>query len=159
MASVSSKPMAGDGQDDPLSLHHFGLEIQGLQAGLFTKCSPITSETESKEIHHSGPLGTIYKQVVPGHYKVDQKVTLTRGITRNKALWDWRKLVLEGMYEMARKTVTITGYDQENKPVIQFMLLRAWPAKYTLPSWDASQKDKVAEESVEIVYEGLVRSL
>ena len=159
MPTFSGNPKSGDGLEDPVSLHHFGLEISGMQAGLFTKCSAITSETKAIEHNQNAMFGTLIRQMVPGHYNWDNKVTLSRGITSNKTLWEWRKLVLEGMFELARKTVTITGYDQQNKPVIQFILLRAWPSKYSLPAWDASSSNKAAEESVDITYEGMVRSL
>jgi phage tail-like protein len=156
VANFSGNPVAGDALEDPISVHHFGLEVAGIQAGIFSKCSSIVSETKFVEHNQVGPLGTIFRQMVPGHYNWTNTVKLSRGITSNTALWDWRKLVLEGMYEMARKTVTITGFSQDNKPVIQFTLLRAWPTKYTLPEWDASAHNKVAEESVDLTFEALV---
>lgn len=156
MANFSGHPAAGDGLEDPLSLHHFGLEVAGIQVALFSECGQFIQEVGKIEYYAAGHKGDIYYQAVPGNVKFSN-VTMKRGITSSNALWKWHQDVLDGKIADARKTVTITGYSQDNKEVLNVVLHRAWPVKYTGPNWNAQTPATAALEQVDIAYEGVTR--
>ena len=52
-------------------------------------------------------------------------VTLKRGMTDSKALWEWYSNVIDG--KIARKNVSIVLYDQQGSEVKRWSFERAYP--------------------------------
>jgi phage tail-like protein len=158
VANFSGNPVAGDTLEDPLSIHHFGVEVQGIQVALFSDCSAVNREIGKIDYYATATDGSgkVHYQAVPGNTKYNS-VTLKRGITSSNKLWDWFQQVMEGSIKDARQTVTINGFSPDNKVVFSMVLHRAWPTKYTGPAWDAKQMSQAAMEQIDLAHEGMTR--
>jgi phage tail-like protein len=141
---------------DPIITFSFSLEVQGAVTGYFTEIKGLGSETEIIEHKVVDETGKDFIQKIPGRLKFTD-VTLSRGITEQKDIWDWRKKVEDGDIVGARKNATITAYDQSLKPVARWDLTNAWPTKVTGPSFQSSSNTFGVEE-VSITFEFMVRS-
>ena len=118
---------------DPLIGFSFSLDVQGTLTGYFTEISGLGSETEIIEHKVTDPSGRDVIQKIPGRTKYTD-VTLKRGVTALKDIWDWRKMVEDGNIVGARKNATVTMYDQSLKAVARWNLTNAWPTKVSGPS-------------------------
>jgi phage tail-like protein len=91
---------------------------------------------------------------IPGIHKVSD-VTLKRGIINSRALWDWiNKVRSEGVG--AQKQVSITLFDEAQKPVQKWILQGVIPMKYTGPTLAAKGGTDVAMEELVLSAEGLI---
>ena len=142
-------------REDPFTGFSFGLEITGKLAGYFTNCSGIGSETEIVEHKVVDPAGRSIIQKIPGRLKFTD-VTLKRGVTSNKDIWDWRQEVVDGKIVGARRNCSIIAYDEAFKEVARWNFENAWPSKVTGPEMDAGSTNYMIEE-VTIVHEGMER--
>src|SRR5438067_12235227 len=73
----------------------FVLEVDSVEMGSFRKCSGIESETETIEYKDATKDGKMIIRKVPGAMKWSD-ITTERRIDDSKALWEWRKQVIEG---------------------------------------------------------------
>lgn len=80
-------------------------------------------------------------------------ITFKRGVALTPDLWRWYDQVRRGSFG-ARRSILIAQLDYERNAALVWYVSRALPAKYTGPSWNASQSS-VAIESLEIAHEGL----
>ena len=78
-------------------------------------------------------------------------VTLKRGLTTDKALWDWRRKVMEGKIE--RQNVSICLLDENRNERIRWNLINAWPSKWTGTELKANANE-IAIETLEFCHEG-----
>ena len=88
---------------------------------------------------------------LPGRIRYPN-VTLRRGLTTSRDLWDWWQTVRDGTIQ--RRTVLIALLDDSGQPVLRWTLREAWPVKWELSELDAS-KNEIAIETLEIAHEGL----
>jgi phage tail-like protein len=141
---------------DLMTTFSFAVEIQGVTLGFFKKCSGVESETETIEFKESTKDGKMIIRKVPGAMKW-ANIVLERRIDTSISLWEWRKQVIDGDVDAARKDGSIVLYDSTHSEVARWNFEAGWPAKWTGAELDASGSD-VATESVEIAHEGLVRA-
>ena len=138
----------------PLVGYHFVLEIEGQVIGNFAECSGLGSEHEVIEAREGNDPGerTIKS---PGRLKWEN-ITLKRGFSKDKALWDWRKKVIEPDLGGFRQNGSIVLYDRKGKEVARWNFQRAWPVKvaYVQPSADSNE---IGVEELTIVHEYLER--
>ena len=126
------------------------VEIVGVGSSVFTEVESLGSESEVVEaleggLNHQGGLKFPRRARFPN-------VTLRRGLTSDRTLWDWRQAVVEG--HSYRREVLIALLDDAGRPVLRWRLHGAWPAKWALSELDAS-KDEQAMETVELAYDAL----
>lgn len=140
---------------DPLVGFHFKLDVQNKVVGFFTEISGLGSEHEVIEHKVVTPMGQEVVQKIPGRLKWGD-ITLKRGITANKDMWDWRKMVEDGNVEGARSDGTITMFDQSLSPVAEWKFERGWPMKVTGPQLQSDSNAFGVEEMV-ITHEYIVR--
>ena len=142
--------MAGGARHDPTPDFNFLVEIDGLTAAGFSECSGLSSETDVIE-YREGNERAHSARKIPGltHYG---PVTLRRGITTSRDLWDWRQSVIDG--QLSRRSVAITLLSESGEPVLRWMLRDAWIAKWEGPHLRA-RSSEVAIESIELVHEGI----
>lgn len=99
------------------------LEINGLTVGYFS------------EVENLGWL-TDLKPKANGSVKVGAlqwpSVTLKRGVTASRDLWDWRQQAIDGGPESAQRAVKLTLYDQAFNAVAAWLLDDAWPSKISV---------------------------
>ena len=113
--------------------------------------SGIAIETEVTEVREGGS-NEIRK--VPGRVKFPN-VTLKRGFTSSRDLYDWSISHLTG--KGVRKSVTITVSDVKGVPIATFALNRAFPVKWAAPSLNAFSNE-VMIETLELAHEGVTMS-
>ncbi len=146
--------MAGEGKD-PLVQFSYALDLGGKVKGYFTECSGLGSEHDVVEHKVVDEKGRQMVKMVPGRIKWD-KITLKRGITDAKDIWDWRKKVEDGQVEDARIDGSIIMMDQELKPVARWNFEGGWPSKVSGPQLK-SASNEIGVEELTIVHHRLER--
>jgi phage tail-like protein len=135
---------------DPFKNFRFRVEIDGVVSAGFRSVSGLAAETEVIEYREGGdPFTSVRK--LPGRVRYPN-VTLRRGLTTSRDLWDWWQTVRDGALQ--RRDVRITLLDDAGNEVLRWVLRDAWIAKIEASDLDA-QANEVAIESVELAHEGL----
>jgi phage tail-like protein len=79
-------------------------------------------------------------------------LTLKRGYTQDKALWQWYVNIVNGIPD--RRNVTIVLLNERREAVLRWHAENAWINKIEGPMLKAASND-VVMESVDLVHEGL----
>lgn len=135
---------------DPFLNFNFRVEIDGLQVAAFHECSGLDSTIDVIEHREGG--GPVRK--LPGVTRYSN-ITLKRGITDNRELYDLHLKCIEG--KVTRKNGSIILMDRADQEVARWDFSQAWPAKWIGPSLSAEGND-VAIETLELAHEGLRRA-
>ncbi|MDQ3806330.1 MAG: phage tail protein [Acidobacteriota bacterium] len=136
---------------DPFASFNFKLEIEGITIAGFSECTGLNSESNVID-YREGDEG-ITPRKLPGLNKFGN-ITLKRGISLDKQIYDWRKDVVDG--DIKRKNLSIVLRNEKRDEVVRWNLINAWPSKYMAPDLKANANE-VAIESIEITHEGLFR--
>ena len=139
-------------RNDPYSAFNFIVEIDGVIVGGFAECGGLGTETDIVEYRNGDEDITVRK--LPGKAKYPQ-ISLKRGFTDSRELWEWRKLVITGRTQ--RKSGTIQLLDEARQPALKWNFREGWPSKWEGPAFNAKNND-VAIETLEIAHEGLVQA-
>ena len=139
--------MANPKRNDPYKSFNFIVEIDGIASAGFTECSGLSTETTVIE-YREGSGGGIRK--LPGLRKYTN-VTLKRGLTANRDLWNWYKSLTDGILQ--RRNVSIILLADDRTEVARFTLSQAWPCKWIGPALNAKGND-IAIEELELAHEG-----
>ena len=142
--------MATGQRNDPYRSFNFRVEIDGLTVGSFSECSGLTSDGDAVDYREGTDLPLNVRKLV-GLRKYSN-ISLKRGYTQNRELWDWYRNIVNGVAD--RRNGTIILMDEERKDVLRWDFENGWPNKIEAPSFKASGNE-VAIESIEIVHEGL----
>ncbi len=135
---------------DPYRSFNFRIEIDNLSVGAFSECSGLSSDGDSVDYREGTDLPLSVRKLV-GLRKYSN-ITLKRGYTQNKELWNWYTNIVNGIKD--RRNGSIILMDEERKDVMRWSFENGWINKIEAPSFNASGNE-VAIESVEIVHEGL----
>jgi phage tail-like protein len=135
-------------RNDPFTSFNFVVDIQGMRAG-FSEIGGLSTETTIIEYRNGDTIPTPIK--VPGQFKQNQ-ISLKRGYTNSKELWEWRKKVIDGKTQ--RLPGTITLLDEARKPALVWKFYEGWPSKWAGPAFNA-KNNEIAIEELEICIEGL----
>jgi phage tail-like protein len=139
--------------EDALAGYSFQIEIDGVTMAQFKEVSGLSSEIQVIE-HKENKLGGLpVIKKLPGGRKWGD-ITLKRGKTDSKALWDWHKSVEDGDIDGARKNGSVVLYDYRHGEVARFNFVNGWPSKVSMGTLQAQGNDVLLEE-VTIVHEGL----
>ena len=141
--------MANPKRNDPYKSFNFIVEIDGLATAGFTECSGLSTETTVIEYREGSDKDVVRK--LPGLNKFSN-ITLKRGLTANRDLWNWRKTIIEGTID--RRNVAIILLADDRTEVARFTLSQAWPCKWVGPALNAKGND-IAIEELELAHEGL----
>jgi phage tail-like protein len=145
--------MALPSPEDALAGYSFSVEIDGVTIAQFKEVSGINAEIQTIE-HRENKIGGLpVMKKLPGARKWGD-LTLKRGRTDNKALWDWIKSVQDGNMAAARKNGSIVLMDYQHGETSRFSFVNGWPSKVSIGSLNAGGNDILIEE-VTIVHEGL----
>ncbi len=129
------------------------VEVGGNLAGYFTECSGIGSANDVVEHAVVARDGREVVRKIAG--RLDwHEVTLTRGITSDVFVWQWRQMVIEGDMAGARQPMVITLLDKDGATVATWRFAKAWPHDVEGYSTD----DGCFLESLTIVHEGMIRT-
>ena len=140
--------MPAAGRADPYTPLRFIVEIDGIQSAAFSEVSGLDSETDVLE-YRTGADPVARK--IPGQTKF-ANITLKRGLTKDRSLWNWRLSVVEGTPQ--RRNGAIVLLDATGAPVLRFNFRNGWPCKWEGPLLNA-RATEVAIETLEIAHEGL----
>jgi len=134
-------------RNDPYAQFNFLLEIEGTTAAGFTEVSGINAESDIIEYREGSEPARVRK--LPALYKFGN-ITLKRGYTQNRDLWNWRKTTLDGVTE--RKQGAIILLDEAREPQLRWEFSQGWVSKYEGPALNATANE-AAIESIEIAVE------
>lgn len=119
-----------------------------VDVGSFSEVSGLSAEVEFMTYNEGGNNEFVHH--LPTRVKYPNLV-LKRGVTNEDALLAWFK---EAHGDKKRYDITVTMLDRTNKPLRTWAFEKAFPVKWTGPSFNATQS-QVAMETLEIVHEGL----
>jgi phage tail-like protein len=140
---------------DPYSNYNFLVEIDGITRAAFHECSGFDSTIDVIEHREGGDNPTLRK--LPGMTKYSN-ITLKRGITDDKELYDWHRRISKGEnMQQQRKNGSIVLLARNGQEVARWNFTNAWPSKWTGPALSAEGND-VAIETLELAHEGLERA-
>jgi phage tail-like protein len=137
-------------RNDPYSAFNFLIEIDGVTQAGFSECSGLTTETDPIEYRNGDEDITVRK--LPGLKKYTN-ISLKRGFTDSKELWQWRKSVMDGKTE--RQPGAIVVLNEAREEALRFTFREGWPSKWEGPTLNA-KNNEVSIETLEICHEGLV---
>jgi phage tail-like protein len=142
--------MATDSRTDPYRGYNFILEIDNVPKGAFSEVGGLTADGDAVDYREGTDLQPNVRKLM-GLRKYSN-LTLKRGYTQDKALWQWYVNVTNGIDD--RRNVTIVLLNERRQPVLRWHAENAWINKIEGPALKASSND-VAMESLELVHEGL----
>jgi phage tail-like protein len=134
---------------DPYKNFKFRVEIDGIALAGFAEVSGLSAEAEVVEYREGADITSTRK--LPGQVKYPN-VTLKRGITGSRELFDWWKTVVNG--KVQRRSVAIILLDDDLTEVVRWSLHEAWIARIEFGDLEAEGND-VAIESIELAHERL----
>jgi phage tail-like protein len=149
--------------EDPIVGINFYLELDGVQIGSFRECSGLEVEVEIIEAKELDKTGRMTIRKLPGANKYTP-VTLKKGQTSDKALWDKFAEAL-GPQNMGGKRAggfkrgtgaiiikDVTG----SSDTVRYEFQEYWISKYKGGELNATSNNLALEE-VTIVHEGMMR--
>jgi len=142
--------MATDQRNDPYRGYNFILEIDNVPKGAFSEVGGLTADGDSVDYREGTDIQPNVRKLSGLRKFVN--LTLKRGYTQDKALWQWYVNVMNGVDD--RRNVTIVLLNERRQPVLRWHAENAWINKIEGPALKASSND-VAMESLELVHEGL----
>jgi len=137
-------------RNDPFKDYSFLVEIDGLADAAFSEVSGLSATAEVIE-YREGSDKTTSARKLPGRVRHGD-VTLERGLTTSRALFDWWMTVVDG--NVQRRNVAIILLDDARQEVMRWLLRDAWIAKFEVGSLRA-RGNEVLIESVVLTHEGL----
>ena len=142
--------MATAERRDPYRTFNFQLEIDGVPLGAFSEASGLTAEGDAVDYREGTDLQQNVRKLT-GLRKYSN-ITLKRGYTQDKTLWQWYTNIANGVDD--RRNVTLVLLNERREAVLRWHAESAWINKIEGPSLKAASND-VSMESIELVHEGL----
>ena len=135
---------------DPYKNFNFRVEIDNVQVAGFSECSGLSSEVSIVE-YREGSDHLVRK--LPGQRKFGN-ITLKRGITDSRELYDWHLNILNGVSD--RRSGAIILMDDARNDKVRWRFFEAFPQKYEGPLLNA-KGNEVAIETLTLCCERLER--
>ncbi|QUQ65642.1 phage tail protein [Kutzneria sp. CA-103260] len=137
-------------RQDPFAAFNFTLDIDGLDGVHgFSECTGANTEQDVIEYREGSMDITVTK--IPGLKKFGD-ITLKRGYTTSRDLWEWRKTAMDG--KVVRRGGHLILNDEAGKPALRWTFTNAWAKKYSAPTFNAKTNEVAVEELV-LAVEGL----
>lgn len=136
-------------RNDPYAQFNFLVEVEDVTLGGFTEVSGLNAESDIIEYREGSDLARMRK--LPALLKFGN-ITLKRGYTQNRGLWEWRKTTLDGATE--RHNGAIVLLDESRTPRLRWEFFEAWISKYEGPALNAATNE-AAIESIELAVENV----
>ncbi|MGA7414103.1 MAG: phage tail protein, partial [Bryobacteraceae bacterium] len=103
--------MPGGERQDPFPGYNFAVEIEGMVHAGFSEVSGLQIEIEVQEYREGGVNEYIHKRAGPAKYPAN--LTLKKGVTVVRELWDWYWQVTQGNIE--RKNLSVLLMDSSGE--------------------------------------------
>jgi len=134
-------------RNDPYAQYNFILEIEGTTVAGFAEVGGLSMEQDIIEYREGSDTATVRK--LPGLRKYGN-ISLKRGYTQNRELWEWRKTTIDGLTE--RKAGAVILRNEAGEPALRWEFREGWVSKYEGPALKATANE-AAMESIEIAVE------
>ncbi|MDQ3989947.1 MAG: phage tail protein [Actinomycetota bacterium] len=132
--------------------HSFGLEVDGIVIKQINEASGLKLEQDVIELkQNSSKDGKYIIKKLPGRPKAGE-VTLTRGLTADKAFEDWIKDSRLGKMPGARKNGAVIVFDYEGTAIKRYTMTNVWPKSLEIGSLKAGDTSVLTEKLV-LTYE------
>lgn len=142
------------GKEDALANYTFHIEVDGRTIAQFTEVSGLSSEIQVIEHQEGGKGGTRVYKKLPGSKKSGD-ITLKRGKTDNKELWQWHKKAYDGKIDEARSNFSVVLFDYARGEIDRYDFMNGWPSKISIGALQAKGNDILVEETT-ITHEGMI---
>ena len=142
--------MATGDRKDPFRSFNFRVEIDGIAVGSFSDVSGLSSDGDAVE-YRNGDDVPLHVRKLMGLRKFSN-ITLKRGYTDNRELWNWRNNIINGVAD--RRDGSIVLMDEQRQDVLRWNFTAGWIHKIDGPAFNA-KGNEVGMEMVEIVVESL----
>src|SRR3954453_11670421 len=109
----------------------------------------MTAESDIIEYREGSDLAR--RRKLPGLFKFGN-ITLKRGYTQSRDLWEWRKTTLDGATQ--RRNGAVILLDEARTPALRWEFFEAWISKYEGPALNA-KTNEAAIEAIEIAVESV----
>ena len=135
---------------NPRSFHKkfkFIVEIDGIGHAGFQKCSELSVEIANVQYFEGGSL---IPNKSPGRMTFPD-VTLERGATQDKDLFDWFQQVANtasglGLNDIDyKRNFDIVQQDRDGSTLRRWSITNAWPVKFVAGEWDNEADENVIE--------------
>jgi phage tail-like protein len=144
-------------REDPYAAYNFLVIVTNVSddgvavSGSFTEASGLDVEIPVIEYRTGSEDITVRK--LTGLKKAPSALTFKRGVTGHVGFWNW---VVEALNGRVRRTSgSIVMLDENRQDVMRWNFDRAWPTKYTGPSFNAT-KNEIAMETLVLAVESLL---
>ncbi len=114
----------------------------------FTECTLPNLEVQVTEQREGGYNTGVH--LLPGPVKAG-RITLQRGYTRSGEILQWYMQVANGQVKAAMRNVSVTMVNAELEPVLRLDFARAYPVRWSGPSFKAGDS-ALAIETLELAY-------
>jgi phage tail-like protein len=141
MAPTGNRP-------DPHAAYRFAVQIEGINEAVFCECTLPALEVELHEQKEGGYNHGVHQ--LPGRVKAG-RITLKQGLAQSNELLKWYQQVLGGAPDEAQKQVSVVMYDSMLAEVMRLNFTRAYPVKWSGPSFKTSES-AVAIETLELAF-------
>jgi len=124
----------------------FTVEEKGITWAGFRTCSDLRIQVAKIEQREGGAL---IPNKSPGLVTVPD-VTLARGATADKDLWDWMKEVVESgsIAASPKRQLDIVQHDRRGLEIRRWQLVNCWPIDFKAGDWDNEADENVIEEVI-----------
>lgn len=139
---------------DPFVSFSFTVEIDGIIRAAFREVSGLDSSVDVLEYREGGDNLASHK--LPGRAKF-ANIVLRWGMADDTDLYLWHRQWLTGDPAATRRGGSIVLLDRQLQEKARWNFQRAWPTRWTGPSFNAEGSD-LAIETLELAHEGVVRA-
>ena len=136
---------------DPYRAFRFAVEINGTRVGGFSEVTGLEVRTEVEDHREGGVNDYVHKIAKETRYP---NLTLKRGITDKKDLWDWHQQVVLG--DIERKTISVVVLDVAGQEKWRLIFRDAYPVKWNGTDLNATG-NTVFVESIELAHHGMTK--
>jgi phage tail-like protein len=137
-------------RDDPYGQYNFLVDIGSKTRAGFTEASGLTIETDAMDYREGADKDQNVRKL-RGLTKYTN-ISLKRGYTQDKDLWDWYKNTINGGVE--RRTLDVILKDEKQEEVLRWRVHNAWIAKMDMGPFNATANE-VTIEAVDLYNEGI----
>lgn len=138
---------------DPFVSFNFHVEIDGIIRASFREVSGLDSAVDVVEYREGGDL--LSSRKIPGRTRYSN-VVLRWGTAGDTDLYAWHQQWLTGDPAATRRGGSIVLLDRQLQEKARWNFVRAWPARWTGPTFNAESSD-LAIETLELAHEGVVK--
>ncbi len=126
----------------------FAVQLDNSEEASFTECTLPSLEVDVLEQKEGGYNTGVH--LLPGPVKAG-RISLKRGLGRSSKLLSWYRDVANGNVREAQRNVSVIMYDAEQKQVLRLDFVRAYPVKWTGPSFRTADS-AIAIETLELAF-------